>query len=202
MASNSSQSRPPSPAREFPTSGFYVYPKSQKVDEENYSWYSPRDFYPIRLGEVIQERYQIISKLGYGTASTSWLCRDLCAHRYVAIKVYASNQEQAQREIAAFKHLRKVLEDGSAADELGGAQFIRLLRRSFELDHPRSSKKNLCLVYEPMGMTLADFRIVACEGKLPLELFKPMLPFVLAALDFMHTKANMVHTGKPMLEYP
>lgn len=51
-------------------------------------------------------------------------------------------------------------------------------------------------------MTLADFRIVACEGKLPLELFKPMLPFVLAALGFMHTKANMVHTGKPMLEYP
>lgn len=70
-----------------------MYPKSQKVDEENYSWYSPRDFYPIRLGEVIQERYQIISKLRYGTASTSWLRRDLCAHRYVAIKVYASNQE-------------------------------------------------------------------------------------------------------------
>ncbi|KAK2613298.1 hypothetical protein N8I77_000219 [Diaporthe amygdali] len=193
MASNSSQ-RPPSPARVFPTSGFHEFSKSHKVDEENYSWYSPKEFYPIRIGEVIQDRYQVITKLGYGTASTSWLCRDLNGHQYVAIKVYASNQEQAQREIAAFKHLRKVLGDGSDAKELGGAQFIRLLHRSFELSHPKSSKKNLCLVYEPMGMTLADLRKIACEGQIPLELLKPMLPFILAALDFMHTKANMVHT--------
>lgn len=198
MASNSLQSRPPSPASVFPTSGFHEFSKSHKIDEENYSWYSPKDFYPIRIGEVIQDRYQVITKLGYGTASTSWLCRDLSAHRYVAIKVYANNQEQAQREIAAFKHLSTVLGDRCAAKELGGAQFIRLLHKSFELVHPKSSKKNLCLVYEPMGMTLADLRKVACEGQVPLELLKPMLPFILAALDFMHTKANMVHTGRPM----
>lgn len=197
MATNSSQTHPPSPVRTFPTSGFHEFTKSQKVDEENYSWYSPKEFYPIRIADVIQDRYQVITKLGYGTASTSWLCRDLIAHRYVAIKVYASNQEQAQREIAAFKHLHKVLGEGSAAKEVGGAQFIRLLHKSFELDHPKnSSKKNLCLVYEPMGMTLADLRTVACDGQIPLELLKPMLPFILAALDFMHTKANMVHTGE------
>lgn len=197
MASNSLQTHPPSPVRTFPTSGFYEFTKSRKVDEENYSWYSPKEFYPIRIADVIQDRYQVITKLGYGTASTSWLCRDLIAHRYIAIKVYASNQEQAQREIAAFKHLRKVLGDGSTAKEVGGAQFIRLLHKSFKLDHPKNSSKNhLCLVYEPMGMTLADLRTVACDGQIPLELLKPMLPFILAALDFMHTKANMVHTGE------
>lgn len=198
MAAKNSQSHPPSPARVFPTSGFHVFSKPHKVDEENYSWYSPSDFYPIHIGEVIRDRYQVITKLGYGTASTSWLCRDLSAHRYVAIKVYASSQEQAQREIAAFKHLSKVLRDGSAAKELGGVQFIRLLHKSFELGHPRGSKKNPCLVYEPMGMSLADFRKVACDGQVPLKLLKPMVPFILAALDFMHTKANMVHSGRPM----
>ncbi|KAJ0115675.1 hypothetical protein J7T55_010498 [Diaporthe amygdali] len=94
MASNSSQSRPSSPARVFPTSGFHEIPKSQKVDEENFSWYSPEDS-------------------------------------------YRSASEQAQREIAAFKHLRKVLRDGSAADELGGANYISWLRKTFELDHPK-----------------------------------------------------------------
>lgn len=119
----------------------------------------------------------------------------LRGHRYVAIKVYAANQGQAKREVAAFKHLQEVLNDKLAAD-CGGAQFIRLLHKSFELGHPRSSKKNLCLVYEPMGMTLADLRRVGCDGQVPLELLKPMLPFLLAALDFLHTKAKMVHTGR------
>lgn len=96
-----------------------------------------RGLLPIRIGEVIQDRYQVIMKLGYGAASTSWLCRDLKGHWYLAMKVYASSQEQSLREIAAFKHLRKVMRDGSAADELGGANYIRWLRKTFELDHPK-----------------------------------------------------------------
>lgn len=119
----------------------------------------------------------------------------LRGHRYVAIKVYAANQGQAKREVAAFRHLQEVLNKKLGAD-WGGAQFIRLLHKNFELDHPKSSKKNLCLVCEPMGMSLADLRRVACDGQVPLELLKPMVPFLLAALDFLHTKANMVHTGR------
>ncbi|KAG8156846.1 hypothetical protein KVR01_013259 [Diaporthe batatas] len=191
--SSGSPSRPPSPAREFPSSGFHNFAKSRKIDEENYSWFSHKEFYPVRIGQVIRDRYQVITKLGYGTSSTSWLCRDLKGHRYVAIKVYAANQGQAKREVAAFKHIQGVLNNTSATG-CGGARFIRLLHKSFELDHPKSAKKNLCLVYEPMGMSLADLRRVACDGNVPLELLKPMLPYLLAAVDFMHTKANMVHT--------
>ncbi|KAL2276343.1 hypothetical protein FJTKL_00945 [Diaporthe vaccinii] len=79
-SSSSSQSRPPSPARVFPSSGSYQIAKSRLVDEENYSWYSPIEFFPIRIGELIRDRYQVITKLGYGTSSTSWLCRDLRGH--------------------------------------------------------------------------------------------------------------------------
>lgn len=212
---SSSQSRLPSPARVFPSSGFHNFAKSRKIDEENYSWFSHKEFYPVRIGALIRDRYQVVTKLGYGTSSTSWLCRDLRywipstgyvtamthsdalprGHRYVAIKVYAANQGQAKREIAAFRHLREILSKKLAVD-CGGAQFVRMLHKSFELDHPKSSKQNLCLVYEPMGMSLADLRKVACDDQVPLELLKPMLPFLLAALDFLHTKANMVHTGK------
>lgn len=46
-----------------------------------------------------------------------------------------------------------------------------------------------------MGMSLAGLRRVACDGQVPLELLRPMLPFLLAALDFLHSKANMVHAG-------
>lgn len=34
-------------------------------------------FYPVRIGEVLRERYQVVAKLGWGAHSTIWLCHDL-----------------------------------------------------------------------------------------------------------------------------
>jgi serine/threonine-protein kinase SRPK3 len=39
--------------------------------------YNPDDFYPVRLGEIFNGRYQTVAKLGYGSSSTIWLARDL-----------------------------------------------------------------------------------------------------------------------------
>lgn len=69
--------RPPSPVRDFSQSNFPLLDASEKVEEETLSWYSPDDFYPVKIGEVFQSRYQVIGKLGYGGYSTVWLCRDL-----------------------------------------------------------------------------------------------------------------------------
>lgn len=63
--------------RIFSLSGFMVIPASDRVEEEKWPWYSPRSFYPVRIGEVFQCRYQVLYKLGYGTTSTVWMCRDL-----------------------------------------------------------------------------------------------------------------------------
>lgn len=72
-----SQSRATSPVREFPSSSFPVIGKSDKLEEENHAWYSTKNWYPVQIGEVFQDRYQVITKIGDGTASTSWLGRDL-----------------------------------------------------------------------------------------------------------------------------
>lgn len=39
--------------------------------------YRPDHFYPVRLGEVFNDRFQTVAKLGYGSSSTIWLARDL-----------------------------------------------------------------------------------------------------------------------------
>lgn len=49
----------------------------EKVEEENFDYYSPDYFYPVRFGDILNSRYQVVSKLGYGASSTVWLCRDL-----------------------------------------------------------------------------------------------------------------------------
>ena len=47
------------------------------VDEETLPHYDPEQFYPVHIGDLFKDRYQVAGKLGYGAYSTSWLCRDL-----------------------------------------------------------------------------------------------------------------------------
>ncbi|CAG8948005.1 unnamed protein product [Penicillium salamii] len=61
-------------------------------------------FYPIFLGEVLNERYQVEHKLGYGGGSIVWMAFDLRDKRNVALKVmapgkWADNEIQIQDEI-------------------------------------------------------------------------------------------------------
>jgi serine/threonine-protein kinase SRPK3 len=51
--------------------------KGQLIEEETLPHYSPAQFFPINIGEVLNARYQVIGKLGYGGNSTAWLSRDL-----------------------------------------------------------------------------------------------------------------------------
>jgi non-specific serine/threonine protein kinase len=46
------------------------------VEEETLPHYDFSHFYPVKIGDVYQDRYKVIGKLGYGAYSTSWLCRD------------------------------------------------------------------------------------------------------------------------------
>ncbi|KAF4438882.1 hypothetical protein F53441_12703 [Fusarium austroafricanum] len=55
--------------RQFPSSVFEVIGLSQRVEEERLPFYKREDYYPMRIGEVIANRYQIVAKLGYGTDS-------------------------------------------------------------------------------------------------------------------------------------
>jgi hypothetical protein len=63
--------------RAFPTTGFTIIPASETIEEERWPWYTPQSFYPVRIGDVLYSKYQVLYKLGYGTTSTIWMCRNL-----------------------------------------------------------------------------------------------------------------------------
>lgn len=60
----------------FPDSGFEVIDTSEIIEEEMLPTYKPEKYYPARIGQVLEERYQIVGKVGYGGSSTVWLARD------------------------------------------------------------------------------------------------------------------------------
>jgi hypothetical protein len=47
------------------------------VNEEISPTYDSKYFYAAKPGEVLENRYQTLVKIGWGVSSTAWLARDL-----------------------------------------------------------------------------------------------------------------------------
>ncbi|KAI0269902.1 kinase-like domain-containing protein [Gloeopeniophorella convolvens] len=129
--------RAPSPPHQVATSGFDII-ADDKIEEENWEWYEPGLFYPVRIGEVFQSRYQVVGKLGYGTRSTVWACRDL------------------QLELAAYNHLGTFLPDAYV-----GTPLVGKLLDNFEA--ATSDGKYQCFVHEPLTFSLEALRCMLPE---------------------------------------
>ncbi|KZZ89350.1 protein kinase domain protein [Moelleriella libera RCEF 2490] len=50
---------------------------TKKIEEEAMPGYVAKRYYSARIGEIFEDRYQVIGKLGYGATSTVWLARDM-----------------------------------------------------------------------------------------------------------------------------
>lgn len=59
--------------------------KSQSIEKERTSYYDSKRFYSTYLGEILNDRYQIATKLGYDINFTVWLARDL--HQFVFLRL-------------------------------------------------------------------------------------------------------------------
>jgi hypothetical protein len=69
--------RSPWPLITFPSGGFKVIEDSVAVEEEKRKGPWKGEYYPVVLGSVLDSRYQVVGKLGFGVSSTVWLARDL-----------------------------------------------------------------------------------------------------------------------------
>ncbi|XXH04300.1 hypothetical protein Hte_010714 [Hypoxylon texense] len=198
----SSAPRRPMTHHKFPSSGFEIIDLSVKVEEEALPLYNSRLFYPVRIGEVLGNRYQVVAKLGYGTTSTMWLCHDLLyasiltrrpvltvvfsrSHRYVTLKVHV-NALTSNRELDVYQYLKGVESDHP------GREMIRMLENPFKLQGPYGMHD--VFVLPPLGLSLRAF-----QEMMPSQVFaRPIvviaLQRVLAALDFLHGPANLTHT--------
>ncbi|KAI8664565.1 Protein kinase domain-containing protein [Fusarium keratoplasticum] len=182
--------KPPEEPRSFPTSSFSLIDQGQKVEEEELPDYIADRFYPVRLGEVFQGRYQTIAKLGFGSSSTIWLARDLSDHRYVALKVYV-HTSRFHRELPLYKD--KDMSPKLATTENPGRKNIRQLLDSFEVDGPHG--QHVALVFQPAQMSLRDMKLVfRKDGGFDEMFVKGAVEELLKALDFLHSEAHVVHT--------
>ncbi|PNY25056.1 Serine/threonine-protein kinase SRPK [Tolypocladium capitatum] len=162
--------------------------------EENINRYVPEGFHPVRIGEIYNSRYEVLRKLGWGEYSTVWLVQDLAVKndaakkKYLAMKVlcadsYGCEEHIFEREI--LKHLR------TANSKHRGYEFINHLLDDFEHDGPNGT--HVCLVFEPMGETLATYPNWFSSYKLPEHIVKKFARQLLWALSYAH-ESDVIHT--------
>lgn len=65
-------------------------------------------FYPVRIGDIFNERYQIVHKLGRGGFSTVWLAHDQKTEEDVALKILGSAKFTADEYEAHLKVAQRV----------------------------------------------------------------------------------------------
>ena len=134
-----------------------------------------------------------------------WLCRDLRylrqhyqaiklltstyrGHEYIILKVCEQDSLTNNRELAAYSHLDTITTSNP------GALLVRKLLDSFKATGPGGEHQ--CLVHEPLGICMETLRQLFPGLKIPESLLKVCLRHLLQALDFLHSDANIIHTGK------
>lgn len=175
-------------ARGCHTANYDLIDPGVLIEEEKLYDYKAEHYYPVKIGEIYQGRYSIIGKLGYGTSSTVWLCRDLRREQeYVALKVY-TNASRVHRELPIYKHIN------SLPSQHTGRDCVRNLLDSFEIDGPRG--KHTCLVHEALGMNMEELRDLVPGRMFGADLIRQTLRDVLRGMHFLHEEARIVHTGQ------
>ncbi|KAK4894618.1 hypothetical protein LTR27_007260 [Elasticomyces elasticus] len=160
------------------------------LEEETFPNYKAHWYYPVTIGQTFNNRYRVVAKLGYGSASTVWLCRDTHSRSdktvYVALKIYINCSKWHRSELLVYEHIN------SLDSEHGGQNDVRKMLAHFILQGPYGS--HVCLVHEACGFSLGEFKRRVVGGRLPVGLVREGLRNVLCGMQFLHEGAKVVHT--------
>ncbi|OJD24771.1 CMGC/SRPK protein kinase [Blastomyces percursus] len=147
--------------------------------------YEKRLFYPVKLGEVFNARYQVLGKLGFGANSTGWFCHDLNSHRHVVFKIYI-HSSASKREGEILKHLAAL-----KSSHFGSNKF-RTMLDAFDISGPTG--EHPCLEHEPLLTSLLHLQAIFVDHRLPESALKSLLRELLITLDYLHSEAHVIHT--------
>ncbi|KAK8738875.1 hypothetical protein OTU49_003715 [Cherax quadricarinatus] len=162
---------------------------SDDEEQEDPFDYCKGGYHPVKIGDLFYNRYHVIRKLGWGHFSTVWLCWDLQAKRFVALKVVKSAShytETALDEIKLLKCVRESDENDPKRDKT-----VQLLD-DFKISGVNGT--HVCMVFEVLGHNLLKFIIRSNYQGIPLANVKNIIQQVLEALDYLHTKCQIIHT--------
>eukprot|EP00548_Thalassiothrix_antarctica_P012535 CAMPEP_0194161084 /NCGR_PEP_ID=MMETSP0152-20130528/78741_1 /TAXON_ID=1049557 /ORGANISM="Thalassiothrix antarctica, Strain L6-D1" /LENGTH=1067 /DNA_ID=CAMNT_0038870835 /DNA_START=245 /DNA_END=3448 /DNA_ORIENTATION=- len=190
-------------------------------DYEGEAGYKAGGYHPVKVGEVYNQRYVVIKKLGWGHFSTVWMVKDRKViataaslqtkeqNQFFALKVQKSAEhytEAALDEVELLNCVASVLKKSEASmnaatvdsDGVTGTQIVEhskhvaILHDSFF--HTGANGRHMCMVFTMLGCNLLGVIKSFNYRGIPVPVVKRMIRGICMGLDFLHRKCNIIHT--------
>ncbi|XP_017072373.1 SRSF protein kinase 1 isoform X5 [Drosophila eugracilis] len=158
-------------------------------EQEDASQYCRGGYHPVVIGDIFDNRFRVVRKLGWGHFSTVWLCRDLKDEKYVALKVVKSAPhyiETAADEIRLLEAIR----DADPMD----VKRERIVRLMNHFTVRGVNGMHTCLVFEALGCSLYKLIVKNNYQGLAIVQVRNIIRQVLEGLDYLHSKCSIIHT--------
>ncbi|XP_023036104.1 SRSF protein kinase 3 isoform X4 [Drosophila willistoni] len=158
-------------------------------EQEDASQYCRGGYHPVVIGDIFDNRFRVVRKLGWGHFSTVWLCRDLKDEKYVALKVVKSAPhyiETAADEIRLLEAIR----DADPMD----VKRERIVRLMNHFTVRGVNGVHTCLVFEALGCSLYKLIVKNNYQGLAIAQVRNIIKQVLEGLDYLHSKCSIIHT--------
>ncbi|TXG73721.1 hypothetical protein EZV62_002300 [Acer yangbiense] len=157
-------------------------------EDEGTEDYRRGGYHAVRIGDGFKnDRYVVLSKLGWGHFSTVWLASDTLTSHYVALKVQKSAQHYTEAAMDEIKILKQVA-DGDPDDS---KCVVKLLDH---FKHSGPNGQHMCMVFEYLGDNLLTLIKYSDYRGIPLHMVKQICFHILVGLDYLHRQLSIIHT--------
>lgn len=162
---------------------------------ESLEHYGPNGgYHPVHIGDIFSAgRYEVIHKLGNGSYSTVWLCKDIPQQRYVSVKVTVSESEfdsaeQTRNESKAFQALR------NGDPRHPGKRFVIHLLDEFIINGPNGRHQCFVLPVALNSLKTAKGASVSDNSLFPPQVARSIATQALLAVSYIHS-CGIIHGG-------
>ncbi|KAI1326910.1 kinase-like domain-containing protein [Xylariaceae sp. FL0255] len=161
------------------------------AQEEDATLYKPGGFHPVYIGDIFDDRYKVINKLGAGGCGTVWLVEDLEAdpanmEAYMALKILRADMltSQLHQEKEIVTHLK--------TGDNGARGYDCVLQASDDFLHEGPNGMHVCIVMPIAAGSLEDLMKIFGITRLSQHYVKHVARRLLLALDYAHSR-DVIH---------
>lgn len=160
---------------------------------ERLELYEPGGYHPVVIDDVLQNRYRIVDKLGFGGYSTIWLARDEVDQRYVAVKIGISTPLPSRKEVQILEALnssRSSLQDArpsSSTEKRAGASALPTILDTFDIRGPNGTHPYYTLIPAQRDLKEASFSCL-----FPVQVARSLAVKLAIAVTAVHSR-GFVH---------